>query len=585
MSLKNVLPSLGTLLKGDPAAARYFAQGRGEIRLGRADFKAQGGEGSIYVKGGHAYKIYTDPRRAIPPAKILELSVLTLPNIIRPLELLLDAKNRPAGYSMRAVGKSYALCQLFPKAFRQRHHLTPESALRLVRKLQEGVGHAHAKGILIVDVNEMNFLVAEDFAEVFFIDVDSYQTPSFPATALMESVRDRHARTPSTGSDWFSFAVVSFQTFVGIHPYKGSYPPLQGLADKETKLDARMRANVSVLRPEVSVPASCLPFSVIPPAYLDWYRAVFDEGKRLPPPADAQPAVTVAAPGPSSGGGSAHFEMTEAGAFDGEIVWHDGLVTITRESIYFRGEKFAKPHADVKAATSPRLRHLIAAYMDGGAPRLRDLTGDRDLTLGIAAEEIMLCGGQLYLRQRESIFAVEFAELRGDILPGVKPVANVMINSTRLFEGAAIQNLLGTYYASILPSPGVCHQVRLSDLDSYQVLDARLDRNVLVVVGARGGRYDKLVFRFADDFGGYDSRVVADVSSTDINFTVLDSGVVLHVTDEGALEVFSRRVNSPEIKTFRDPLVGGDARLFHVGAQALVARANKLYKFTMRRRP
>jgi hypothetical protein len=107
---------------------------------------------------------------------------------------------------------------------------------------------------------------------------------------------------------------------------------------------------------------------------------------------------------------------------------------------------------------------------------------------------------------------------------------------------------------------------------------------VLLAVGARAGRYDRLVFRFADDFGSYDSRVTPDVSSTDINFTVLDSGVALQLTDEGALEVFSRRKDAPGVRVFTDPPVGADARLFHTGAQAYFARGPKLYKFTMRRR-
>jgi hypothetical protein len=456
-------------------------------------------------------------------------------------------------------------------------------ALRLVRNLQEGVSHVHAKGILIVDLNEMNFLVAEDFAELFFIDVDSYQTPSYPATVLMESVRDRHARKFTTGSDWFSFAIVSFQMFVGIHPFKGNYAPLQGLPDKESKLDARMRANVSVLRPEVSVPASCLPFSVIPPVYLDWYRAVFEEGKRLPPPDNTQPTFTLTTPVPSDTAGSRHFEITEIREFDAEIIRHDGLITITRKSIYFQGENFPKPQADVMVTTTPRLRHLVAAFMNGVTPCIRDLTAGRDLNLGIEGEELMLGDGRFYVKQQENIFAVEFIELAGGILLGIKPVANVMIRSTRMFEGLAIQNLLGAYYASIFPSPGVCHQVRLSELDGYQILDARLYRNVLVVVGTKGGRYDKLIFRFADNFGDYDSRVVPDVSSTDINFTVLDSGVVLHMTDEGTLEIFSRLKDSSDIKTLQDPAVRGDVRLFHSGGQALITRDSKLYRFTMRR--
>lgn len=585
MGLKSVFPGLNTILKGDAKASRYYVQGGGEIRLAASDFVARGGEGSIYVKGSTAYKIYNDPARAIPPAKIQELSALALPNIVRPLAVLLDAKNRPAGYSMRAIGRSYALCQLFPKAFRRRNNLGPESALGLVRKLREGVTHVHAAGILIVDLNEMNFLVSDDFSDIYFIDVDSYQTPSYPATVLMESVRDRHARAFTTGSDWFSFAVVSFQTFVGIHPYKGSYPPLQNLPNQETKLDVRMQANVSVFRPEVSVPASCLPFSVIPPAYLDWYRAVFEEGKRMPPPDGAHAALTTASPVAPPAVGSRHFEVTELREFDAEIVYHDGLVTVTRKSIYFNGEKFTKPAADVSVAATPRLRRLMAAYMDGQTPRFRDLTGSRDLALGIGCEEIMLCGGQFYVKQLENVFAVEFIELRDKVLLGIKPVANVMIKSTRMFEGLAIQNLLGAYYASAFPAPGVCRQARLPELDPYQIIDAKLHRNVLMVVGARGGGYDKLIFRFAEDFGDYDTRVVPGVPSADINFTVLDGGVVLHLNDEGALEVFSRAKGSPDVKTFQDPSVGGDARLFHSGARALVARGSKLYRFSMRGQP
>ncbi len=172
---------------------RYFVQGEGQVQLGRTEFKAQGGEGAVYVKGPTAYKIYSDHSRCIAQAKIDELSSLVQPNIIRPVRLILDGKNIPVGYTMRAVGKAHSLCQLFPKAFRQRNNITPEITLRLVRQLQTGVLHIHSRGILVVDLNEMNFLVSADFAELFFIDVDSYQTPSFPATALMETVRDRHA--------------------------------------------------------------------------------------------------------------------------------------------------------------------------------------------------------------------------------------------------------------------------------------------------------------------------------------------------------------------------------------------------------
>lgn len=559
---------------------RLFVQGKGAIRLSNSDFKAQGGEGAIFVKGSTAYKIYSDPHKTISPLKIQELSVLTQPNIIRPIDLLLDGRKQPIGYSMRSVAKSFALCQLFPKAFRQRNNLTPDRTLQLIRKLQAGVRHVHSKGILIVDLNELNFLVAEDFSELYFIDVDSYQTPSFPATVLMESVRDRQAQTFTTGSDWFSFAVVSFQLFTGIHPFKGSYIPA-----KTMSLDERMRSNLSVLHQGVSVPLSCLPFSVIPPAYLDWYNAVFEAGKRLPPPDGLIVKLNVAVSSSQSqvntNVAGSIFAITELREFDSEILWHNGSITVTKKSIYFGGRQYPKPNFDVKVAVTPKQQHLIVAFMDGLKPRFLDLTADVELGPAIEGEAIMLNDGSLYVKQREKIVAIEFLELARQTQLTVKIVASVMMKSTSLFDGLAIQNLLSASYAAIPTSPGVCHQVRLAELDAYQLIDARLIKNVAVVIGTKSGIYDKLIFRFAEDFSGYDVRVISDIDAIGIDFTVLDSGVVLSITDEGNLEVFSRFRHSSDIKQISDSAIQGDLQLFNLGLQALIARHNKLFKISM----
>ena len=572
--------ALKTYWKGDDSTTRYFVPGKGQIRLGKSEFKAQGGEGAVYVKGSNAYKIYLDPSRCIPQAKIDELSVLVQPNIIRPLELLIDGRNRPAGYSMRSIGKAHSLCQLFPRAFRQRNNLTPELTLRLVRQLQTGVSHIHSRGILIVDLNEMNFLVAADFSELYFIDVDSYQTPSFPATVLMESVRDRHTKTFSTDSDWFSFAIVSFQMFVGIHPFKGTYSAFQHLPDNATKLDARMRANVSVLHQGVSVPAACLPFSVIPPNYLDWYRAVFEQGKRVPPPQAVQALVIVAGPTVGQSIASRKFEVREVREFDSEIIWHDGVITATEQSVYFNGQKYLRPPFDAKLTITPRQRHLIAAYHDGTQLRFRNLTTDRLIETQVEGEEVMLGHGQLYIKQHEHIFAIDFVELPTSTLLGLRSVANVMMNSTRMFEGVAIQNLLGANYASI-PSGGGCHQVRLAELDGAQIVNAKLYRNVLIVLVTNAGRYDKYVFRFVKDFESYDVRVLPDVTTPDAEFTVLDTGVVLHFIDDDKLEIFSSTKDSIKISVVEDQALKDDLRLFHTGKQALMAKGRKLYKFKM----
>ena len=573
--------TLKTYWQRDDSAVRYYVPSKGQLRLGKSEFKAQGGEGAVYVKGSSAYKIYADPSRCITQAKIDELAALVQSNIVRPLELIIDSRNRPVGYSMRAVGKAHSLCQLFPKAFRQRNNLTPELTLRLVRQLQTGVSHIHSRGILIVDLNEMNFLVSADFKELFFIDVDSYQTPSFPATVLMESVRDRHAKTFSSNSDWFSFAVVSFQMFVGIHPFKGTYAAFQHLPDNATKLDERMRANISVLHHGVTVPAACLPFSVIPPNYLDWYRAVFEQGRRLPPPETVQAVIALVGPTITHAIASRRFDVREVREFDSEIIWYDGVITATERSVYFNGRQYTRPPFDAKLVVTPRRQHLVAAYHDGTQLRFHDLTSDRPIETQIEGEEVMLSQGQLYLKQHEHIFAVDFIELPNNTLLGLRSVANVMMSSTRMFEGVAIQNLLGANYASIPSFPAGCHQVRLAELDGAQIVNANLYRNVLVVIVTTAGRYDKFVFRFTKDFAGYDVRKLADVATSDIEFTVLDTGVVLHLVDDDKLEVFASAKGSTNISVFADDVLKDDLKLFHTGKQALIAKGRKLYKFKL----
>ena len=566
------------LQKTNHTMSRYYSNGK-QIRLGQIDFKAQGGEGSIYVKGSTAYKIYSDPQRTIPAAKIQELSVLTEPNIIRPLNLMLDQKNRPVGYTMRYVGKTHVLCQLFPRAFRLRNNLTPEMSLQLVRKLQNGVTHIHDQQILLVDLNEMNFLVTTDFSDLFFIDVDSYQTPSFPATGLMESVRDRHARTFSTGSDWFSFAVISFQMFVGIHPFKGTYAALHQLPDKEQKLDARMRGNISVLHPGVTVPGSTLPFTVIPPVYLEWYRAVFQEGRRLPPPHDVLGTVQLAATPAPIPVESGLFVVTKFREFDSEVIWHEEMITLTEKSIYFAGSRFDKPTGDLKLVVTPRLRHLVAAWVENNRLLFRDLTTGKEIVTEVDGEDVMISNGKIYLKKHEHLFAVDFIELPQNLWLGLRPVANVMMQATQVFAGVAIQNLLGTKYASI-PTSGACHQIRLPELDADQILNARIERNVLIVVTTRAGHYRRFIYRFAGDFSSYDVRVVSDVASTDINFTVLDSGIALHLVD-GKMELFSAIESSASMRILRDPLLQTDVRLFHQGKQALIARGCELFKISL----
>lgn len=561
---------------------KYHIQGKAPVDLTQKDFLAQGGEGSVYRRAGTAFKVYNDPKKMIAVGKIQELQALTHSNIIKPEDVLLDAKsNSPVGYTMRYVKDTYSLCQLFTKAFRDRNKITPDMALVLVRKLQELITHVHSKSILVVDLNELNFLASDDFKEIYAIDVDSYQTRSFPATAIMESIRDRHSKTFSELTDWFSFAIVSFQMFIGIHPYKGKHAKLKSMEE-------RMIHNVTVFDKDVGIPAVCYPFSVIPQVYLDWYKAVLESGKRLPPPTDLHATVAVIMQTVNKIVGSNNFDMQEIGTYDGEIVGvlfvgGDQIVQ-TSKTLHLSSKEKTPVAPNSQIVITPKMGIVVAASVQRGQLHLYNASSRTDIPVSIEANFVMEYDGRLYAKSRTHMLEIRLMEdiMDRKILVSSTPVANVLESATRVYDGVVFQNLLGACYMSTFPSPGSHNQVRIKELDDYRILDAKFEANVLMVVGFKGGKYDRLILRF--DNQDYDVRVIPDITPVGLNFVVLDSGVCVSLTEEENVEIFSAKKDSKGANLIDDPSISGDMKFFKHGAKVMVARGNRLYSMTMKKR-
>ena len=547
------------------------------VTLTRQDFIGQGGEGAVYVRGGTAYKVYADPARAVPAAKIDELAVIARDNIVRPLDPLWDVRtSRLIGYTMHYVADTHALCQVFTRAFRQRHNVTDDRVLELVRIIQDGVEYVHAKGILVVDLNEMNFLLDPAFAEVYFIDVDSYQTQSFPATALMDSVRDWHAKHWTTGSDWFSWGVVTFQMFLGVHPYKGKHPSVK-------TLEERMRANLSVFNADVSIPRVCPPFDVIPEVYRRWYEAVFERGLREPPPRDVQAVavvITHAAPITST----AKLDVALVEVFRDEVLrafaHGRSLAALTRDGVVMNRRTYPI-RADAWFGVVPSNGHVVAAWT-GGPLRLYDLADDKYIPTQLSVEAVMSYDGRIYCKGGESVCEVQFTETGTRILPTLQPVANAMARATWLYEGVAVSDMLGAWYASIFPAPGQSYQVHLKELDGHKVVDAKYDGGVLMVIGVEGGRYDKFVFVLESDYQHYQLRRIEDVGHGGISFVVLETGVCAHIVEDGKLELFAV-AHPARIQIVEDPIIRSDMPLFRRGAEVLAGHGTGLFRLSTRK--
>ena len=570
---------------------QVFEQGGQCISLDRRHFVAAGGQGAVYARDGFAYKIFSDPAFSVPLAKIRELEVLPEPLFNRPRALLVDASGATVGYVTHYIPDAYILCQLFPRAFRNRENLTHARTLGLVEQLRDGVFTAHRHQIMLVDLNEMNFLVDRRFERVTFIDTDSYKTPGFPACAIMDSVRDRHMSDPlvfDERSDWFSFACVSFQMFTGIHPYKGTHPSVPGL-------DARMQANVSVLNQAVKLPSSVYDFDVLPTPWRHWYEAVLEHGHRGESPdgptqvgatqvGRGAPVLHQPASQPTRTRG---LRVSTRGVFPGPIhnLWSVAQhLLVATDSGLWLDEKQVVDWPDTRAVLVGR-DHVVAFRAGPGASQeVLSVDGHGHVQLTGDVHDPVSHEGRAYSKAGDLIVELQLLDWGRPVVSTLTAV-HVLPEATQLFPGVAIQDLLGSCFVSLLLASHRTPQIRLPELDPYRVLDAKWHSaargGILMVAATRDGRVAHLMFRFSSTFERYDVQCLCDAGPAGLNFIVTGAGVCVRLTDEGELHLSYAEPGRDEVKILTDAFLSGDLRLHSHHGQLLASRDNHLFNLNM----
>ena len=510
------------------------------VKLRDSDFVSAGGEGKVFAKGDLAFKIYTDPNKVINPMKFRELSVLGQDNIIRPLDMIIVG-GVPMGYTMRFLKDTTSLCQAFTKSFKSRNNMTQENILELVLRLRKMVSFCHSKSILIVDLNEFNYLLDKNLKDLYGIDVDSYQTPGFPATAIMESVRDRHARNFSEGTDWFSFGIVSFQLFIGIHPYKGTHPSVKGI-------DERMLGNLSVFRKGVSIPGCCEKLTVIPDVFSQWFQAVFDRGERVAPPDSAVAHAKIAQAEVVKA--AEKFRITKVLSYSDPIrrIWSDPVggeyVVLAGDKMYWGSLGAMVLDGAVPFASSGPM----AAWTDGNLVIMDPATRQIKPT-EIAAESVHSDGHYLLVKNGSKLTWVDVGP---NLSAFPRKTFGVMDKATKIFDGLIIQNMLGACHVS-LHSGGNMYQHRIKQLDGHDVLNAKCVGGYTVIVSRLKGKKFRLTFKLSDEVNVWKME---ETDSVDVNCASKD-GMSLVTYDGDSLEMSGFHGGQWASKEFKGLNLGG----------------------------
>jgi len=545
------------------------------------DYAASGGQADIYLHGSSALKIFKDKKKTLPEAKIQELMVLDSPEIISPKGVLIDSKNNNVGYWMKAIPKNIPLCKIFPPIFRKKNNITPDTTLSLIRKLQSGIEFIHSKNILVVDMNELNFLISENFKDLFFIDVDSYETKSFPAEVLMPSARDWHVsgRKWTNESDWFSFGLLAFNMFVGIHPYKGTYEPFEGKVASSDLFEKRCLSNISVLNPEVKVPPVVLPFSVIPPVYLNWFKAIFEKGERVAPPKDLVDAVKLVTAAVTNL--SNKLNIKTIFKTEDSILWFGDKSILTNKHVFTNNIKIDLPIdcSNGQIIITPKYGHQLLVYKEFDKIKLYNLKERTFINETILGESFFVYSNQVFVKYKDTIKSIVMIERDNSIVVGEVVNCNVMPKSSYVLDGFVVQDILNNWHLTLCTEESTSYNIKFKEF-SGKPLEGKFENGVLIMTGVNtSGKYTKYILKFNDDFSDYNCRTIDDEQT--VTFTVRDNGVCTHVRENNDIELFSNKISNNKINTLNDPAVAG-AILGHDGSKVLILKNNEISEISLK---
>lgn len=560
----------------------------GIVTITDKNYLAAGGEAAIYVQSGMAYKLYHDPdHKMLPPKKMQELGLIKNPQVVIPQEIIFDPKNgKPLGYTTRFVDNVEPLLKFFTRTFKDANNIDFQMVNRLVKEMQKVVADVHSAQCLIVDLNELNILAEQKASNLtpWFIDTDSYSTPSFRATAIMDSVRDRKVTTfdksgtmhynPTIESDWFSWSVLTFWLYTNIHPYRGTHPNYKP-KDKAKQMDD----GISVFHSGVRVPPSVNDFKVIPGRHLDWFKRVFLNGERgVPPLADSSvpmlvPTQVITIQGTDKIG------VSEIAAYANPILAIQQILGIyyvaTKTHFYANKKEIGTHNAKKVALCSASDGTLIVAQQDNSNKiAFKTLTATEPIGTA-TSNEMFARNNCIYTIAHGKMMENSFTAFGNKMVRRATEIANVSVTTSKMYDGCVIQDLLGKMYLTLPYKQGACFSKHVPQLDGYRIVGAKAERNVVVVLGEKKGQYDRFIIIFNKAYNSCDVRKVDDVAYDTINFTVMDNGMCALLANPDELELFA---TATQAETLQDPPFDSTMKLFSTSDGIFFINGNSFHQ-------
>ncbi|MCK9429158.1 MAG: hypothetical protein M0R17_04080 [Candidatus Omnitrophica bacterium] len=551
----------------------------GRVKLDKNNYKAGGGEGAVYHINGIAYKIYFDPAKMLPIAKISELKVLSdLKNIIIPDEIIYDNQSKPIGYTMTYLGTCEFLCKLFIKTYKTTNNISPNKIFQLILKMQKDLNEIHNRNIIVGDYNEMNFLVDKKYEIPFHIDVDSWQTPSFKCKAIKETVQDQSVKMGyfDEKTDWYSWAVVTFQILIGVHPYKGVCPGY-----KAKDFVTRVKQHISVFNQNVSIPATCESFSIIPTKLLDWYKEVFEKGYRGNPPSLDGSAIFVTSVAKVINGNDM-FEIYDYFKASDNILnvfnFKEELFILTSNKVINFQDKSERT-VNKLIGLCEVLNELPVICVDGGSDIIF-YDFDMNEIDRIEYDSYFFANGACYAIKDGTLIQNTFEKYKKIIMSSIE-IDTVNPYSNIVKDGFIIQDFVGKMQLIIPYELGACANIRVKELDGYKIIEGKYEKFQAILICNKSGKYYRFIITFKKDMSTYSIRKDDDIDLSEVNFSVLPNGVTINVYSDEKVELFQNI--SSQVKEITKPPFNSSNKLFNHNGKLIFISGNEIKKSSMKK--
>ncbi len=541
-----------------------------------------GGEGTVYVEHGKAFKIYHDPKKMIPLGKFQELQNIKNKNVIKPEELIYDYHQNIIGYTMKPLYNTVPLSRILTTDYQNMHSISHDDLIKIMLSIKQNIEDIHIANCLMVDINDSNILVDQDL-NVYIIDVDSFQTPNYRATALQEYAKDFSVKNYNFTvlSDWYSFALLSFRLLVGIHPFLGRWNKFNK-KDQQNSLEYRSINNISVLNSEVVYPKSVRDFSFIPKNYYKWFFELFEKGQRLLPPNDIGSIVSNAKDLVLSTLQTIQFKkIFELNKNIKQIYsFFNQSVYLTENSVFFNNQYISITKGKKGIIFNQKNEPILLKLNNNKLESYNLSTHIIKLYDNIEAEDFFVFHNTLFIKNQSNFTTYALLNFSEDFF-AVKQNITIMPFSSQVYDGCIYQNTMNKAWFYLIHDKETLPIIKINELDSKKIINAKYINQILYVVYLENNQYIHKIFKINHNFNEY--KVINNqlLDHSNINMTVNEKGITLFSYTDSTLFVYFNHYDNDKFREINDNNFLLDMKLNSKGSSIYTIINNEIYQISI----